>query len=299
MQGIQVVPLTEEHREGCAELLADRYARQRAAEPLLPEIERFGPHIPETGGVVALRGGKLVAYVAGELQGDTATVGFAGCAALVAEAVRDCFATLAVEWGVRRFAVAVPASDRDLLDAWFRLAFGCQFYWGVRPSEEIAPAGADVLIRPATPDDLEAEFEAERILWELQTLSPSFSGREAPSLDQFRVEWDELLAQPETYAPFVAERDGRAVGHSLLYHRPAGDLRVPEANLDLAHMVTLPEVRGTGVGRALTEHALTYAAVHDCRSVTIVWRSVNLLASRFWPRRGFRPQYLRLYRAIP
>ena len=29
------------------------------------------------------------------------------------------------------------------------------------------------------------------------------------------------------------------------------------------------------------------------------WRSVNLLSSRFWPRRGFRPQYLRLYRAVP
>ena len=29
------------------------------------------------------------------------------------------------------------------------------------------------------------------------------------------------------------------------------------------------------------------------------WRMVNLLSSRFWPRRGFRAQYLRLYRAVP
>jgi hypothetical protein len=25
----------------------------------------------------------------------------------------------------------------------------------------------------------------------------------------------------------------------------------------------------------------------------------NLLASRFWPKRGFRPFFLRLYRSIP
>ena len=33
--------------------------------------------------------------------------------------------------------------------------------------------------------------------------------------------------------------------------------------------------------------------------MTVDWRMVNLLSSRFWPRRGFRPQYLRLYRAVP
>ena len=29
------------------------------------------------------------------------------------------------------------------------------------------------------------------------------------------------------------------------------------------------------------------------------WRVTNLLASRFWPRRGFRTTFLRLYRHIP
>lgn len=299
MHGIEVVPLAAEHRADCADLLATRFQRQRAAEPLLPEVEDFAALIPDTGGVVALRGGKLVAYVAGDVKDDLATVGFAGCAAMVAEAVRDCFAALAAEWGVRRFSVAVPASDNDLLDAWFRLAFGCQFIWGVRPSEEIELFDFGGSIRPATPDDLDAAIEADRILWEHQRLSPSFSGRDIPSHDQLQAEWADVWAQPETYAHFVAERDGRPIGHSLLCRRPAGDLRVPEANLDLAYMVTLPDVRGSGAGRALTAHALNYAFLSDYRSVTVDWRSVNLLASRFWPRRGFRPQYLRLYRAVP
>ena len=33
--------------------------------------------------------------------------------------------------------------------------------------------------------------------------------------------------------------------------------------------------------------------------MTTDWRMTNLLASRYWPRRGFRETFLRLYRSIP
>jgi hypothetical protein len=33
--------------------------------------------------------------------------------------------------------------------------------------------------------------------------------------------------------------------------------------------------------------------------MVVDWRSANLLASRFWPRRGFRASFLGLYRSIP
>ena len=54
-----------------------------------------------------------------------------------------------------------------------------------------------------------------------------------------------------------------------------------------------------GVGLALTAHAFAWAYEQGFESMTVDWRMVNLLASRFWPNRGFRPQYLRLYRAVP
>ena len=84
-----------------------------------------------------------------------------------------------------------------------------------------------------------------------------------------------------------------------LYRRPEGELRVPAYNIDLAFAVTRAEVRGSGAGLALTAYALRWAHEQGFRSMTVDWRSVNLLSSRFWPRRGFRPQYLRLYRAVP
>jgi GNAT superfamily N-acetyltransferase len=298
MASLEIHPLSD-LRDEAARLLAERFARQRAAEPLLPEIEDFAAHVPDEEGVVATRGGEAVAYLAGEVKGEIATVGFAGHAASEPEALRDLFAVLAERWDVSRFAVAVPASDEKLIDAWFRLAFGCQFMWAVQETRPAEPVDFGGSIRPGTADDLEAVAEFDEILWLLQARSPSFSGMTVPPRDEFREEWSTLWDEEEFPAHFVAERDGRTIGHALLYSRPEGDLRVPSGNIDLAHVATLDDVRGEGVGLALAHHVLGWAHEQGFRSMTTDWRSVNLLSSRFWPRRGFRPQYLRLYRAIP
>jgi ribosomal protein S18 acetylase RimI-like enzyme len=58
-------------------------------------------------------------------------------------------------------------------------------------------------------------------------------------------------------------------------------------------------VRGAGAGVALTEHVLGWAHEHGFRAMTMDWRMTNLEAARFWPRRGFRETFLRLYRSIP
>ena len=299
MAGLEIHPLSD-LRDEAAGLLAARYADQRAAEPLLPEIDDFAAHVPDGEGVVATRGGVAVAFLAGAVDGDTARVDFGGHAAFEPEALRDLFAVLAERWDVSRFAVAVPASAEGLIDVWFRLAFGCQFMWAVRETDdEGGPWVPMHTIRPSTPDDLEAVAGFDEILWLLQARSPSFSGLTVPSHDEFREEWGSLWEEDEFPAHFVAESDGRVVGHALLYSRPEGDLRVPANNIDLAHVATLDDVRGAGVGLALTRHALDWAHANGYRSMTTDWRSVNLLSSRFWPHRGFRPQYLRLYRSVP
>ena len=314
MSGIEIRPLEDEHLDAAAKLLAERHERHRDTEPLLPDVSDFRDHIERelehegAAGVVAMRGGDLIAYLVGRLENDPLLderrgfVDFAGCAASDHEAVRDLYAALAARWvaaGCVRHAVAVPASDEPLIDAWLRLAFGVQFIWAVRETAAMRPVDAGVEIRPGTPDDLEAVAQFDRVLYELQARSPSFSGLTVPSDEEFRADWSDLWDDPELYTHFVAERDGRIVGHAILYRRATGDLRVPERNIDLAHAATLPDVRGSGVGLALTGHVLTWAHEHRFRSITTDWRSVNLLSSRFWPRRGFRPQFFRLYRRVP
>jgi len=296
--GLEIHPLSELRSEA-AGLLGERFARQRAAEPLLPEVEDFEPYLPEAGHV-ATRGGEAVAYLGGTVDEEyrIARWPFAGHAAREPEALRDLFALQAGELGLSRFMLTVPSSAPELVDAWFRLGFGCQAVWAVREPEPLPPVDFGGEIRRATEDDLGVGLDLFGELVDHQARTPSFSDFRVQPREELEAEALEDFRK-EIFVELVAERDGRIVGWLSLYDRPEGDLRVPAGNIDLSFAATLPDVRGDGVGLALTHHALAYAAEHGFRSITVDWRSVNLLSSRFWPKRGFRPTYLRLYRAVP
>ena len=297
MPSLEIHPLSE-LRDEAAHLLAERFARQRAAEPLLPEIDDFAAHLPDDG-VVATRGGRAVAYLGGTVEDGWARVGQGGVAATEPEAVRDVFAAMGRRWGASRFTAFVPASEPGLVDAFFRLVFGRQATLAVQESAAGPLVDFGGAIRETTPDDLRTLAELEQMLWDMLRDAPSYSGVPPETIEQHEEGWSDLWDETETHWSFVAERDGRPVGALVMYRRPTGDLRVPDVNVDLAFAATWESVRGSGAGLALTAHALAWARDRGFRSVTTDWREVNLSASRFWPRRGFRPQYLRLYRAVP
>jgi GNAT superfamily N-acetyltransferase len=153
-------------------------------------------------------------------------------------------------------------------------------------------------VRPGRPEDLDAVVALEHAFTQHLRASPSFSGREPQTDDELRKDWSGTW-DDDRFNHLVVERDDRVVGHALLYHRETGDLRVPANSVDLALVVTLPEVRGSGAGSALVAHALGWAHEQEFDAVTIDWRVVNLLADRFFRARGFRPTFLRLYRHVP
>jgi len=298
MRDVEIRPFSDDHLGAAARLLADRHERHLAAEPLLARGVDYGGQIAaelaDGEGVVALVDDDVRAYLVGRVTDEDAVVRFAGCAAAEPELVRDLYAALAPTWRRDRHRVYVPASDAALVDAWFRLAFGLQFTYAVREPE---PGTGDG-VRPGRPDDLDVVVQLERAFTDHLRASPSFSGRALQSDDEIRSEWAGTW-DDERFIHFVAERDGGVVGHALLFRREPVDLRVPANSIDLALVVTLPEVRGTGAGSALVAHALGWAHEHECDAVTIDWRLVNLLASRFFEVRGFRPTFFRLYRHVP
>jgi hypothetical protein len=53
------------------------------------------------------------------------------------------------------------------------------------------------------------------------------------------------------------------------------------------------------VGVALADAAFAWAHQRGYTTMVTDWRVANLLSSRFWPRRGFRTSFVRLYRSIP
>jgi GNAT superfamily N-acetyltransferase len=307
---LEILPFEDEHLEGAARLLAERHARHREAEPLLPADVDFAGEIEkerddDLRGAVALDGDEVVGYLVGKRREDA--VGphvwsyVAGHAVREPELTRDLYAAAAAGWveaGLTRHFAYVPNLP-DLVDPWFRLSFGGSSALGTREtSPSPRPAVAGVEIRESTPDDVAAAATLDRLMAESMLPSPSFSYHEPDDEETVTEEWSDTWDHPETYRHFVAERDGRVVGHILLYRRPP-DLRVPADSIDLAAASTPPEERGSGIGVALTHHVLTWAYEQGIPTMVTDWRLSNLLASRFWPKRGFRPTFLRVYRSIP
>jgi GNAT superfamily N-acetyltransferase len=314
----EIVPFADEHLDGAAALLAARHARNRASEPLLParfddeaqtrnEIESVWRK-EGAAGATASRNGRMVGYLIGapgndDVWGANMWIDLAGHAVEDAEVVRDLYASASAEWlerGRSRHYAVVPGTDLALLDAWFRLSFGQQQALGVR---EVSPESWPAGVRKAEPRDVDALAEIVPLLNRHGLLAPVFTGRRLDfDAGELRNEITQDLAD-NGIGNLVAERGGRIVGNfevvsAELSSTHAGLAR-PSGACCLGFAVTLPEVRGSGVGRALTQACLAWAHEAGYECMVTDWRVTNLLASRFWPRRGFRETFLRLYRSIP
>jgi GNAT superfamily N-acetyltransferase len=306
---LDIVEFRDDHLDAAAELLAARHRRHRDAEPLLPDGRDYRAEIERewqadgAAGVFAAEDGRPSAYLIARpvpLGGRTWMMsGVAGQAVEGdRELIRDVYGAAGGTWlasGHTHHAVYVPASDAALVDRWFRLCFGASGALALRETAPEPSFDAGVAIRPGTEADIEDAVRLDVAMSDAMIPSPSFSEveqRPEEVLEEWRGTWDD-----ERFVHFVAERDGRVAGHIVLYRRPP-DLRVPDDSIDLAAASTLPELRGSGVGRALTAHVLRWAHEAGIPVMTTDWRMTNLWASRFWPRRGFREVFLRLYRSV-
>jgi GNAT superfamily N-acetyltransferase len=305
---VDIVAFTDDHVDGSAAVLADRHAAHLAVEPLLPHRTDFAAQVEaereDATGVVALDGEEVVGFLLGKRRdnpgGPHVWSSVAGHAVREPELVRDLYAVAAERWvedGLTRHFVFVPAI-RDLVEPWLRLTFGISAALAARETGPEPEPAVGIAVRLSTPEDTPVAAAYDRQLRLHLQRSPSFSELTAPDDQEYLDDWRNLHQEPE-HTHFVAERDGCIVGHVLLYRRPEGDLRVPPHSIDLANALTEPGQRGSGAGVALTNHALDWAHEHGYATMITDWRMSNLEASRFWPRRGFRETFLRLYRSIP
>ena len=253
-------------------------------------------------GAEALRDGERVAHLIGTLgetpsRGRYAWVGLADHSLAEDEApdlLADVYAAAGAPWvdaGHLTHIVEVPA-DGLLPQLFFALGFGQEQVHASAPArveEPSEPQGAT--IRRARPADIELLLDVVGAIGEHQVGPPVWSGLPAPEREEMRDDWVEFL-EDETATILIAERDGTAVGYAAFY---AGD-HPGVAHLPVAG--TRQDARGTGLGVSLVEHALHEAQRAGFKTVQLDWRSTNLLASRFWPRRGFRPTHLRLRRDV-
>jgi GNAT superfamily N-acetyltransferase len=315
-----VRPFTAGDIPAAGELLAQRHARHRLDRPLLsPRYEDAAAAAAEVAavfgtagasGAFAARDGRPAGYLLGfpkpgHAWGPNVWVESAGHAVADAETLRDLYAVAAAGWaeaGRTAHYALVPATDAELVRAWFRLGFGQQHCHGLRglPARATArPAG--LIIRRAKREDIPALAELDVELPRHQRLAPVFSAFTVPSAQRAADEWAEDFDDPD-YTTFVAERDGTvigsAIGCALEKSGSHTSLARPDRAGFLGFAAVFPRDRGHGAGRALGEAVLQWAAQAGFGCVVTDWRVTNLLSSRTWPALGFAESFLRLHRLI-
>ena len=318
MSRLEIRPFSEDFLAAAGELLAARQRAHREAERLLPvlyeapdaaraEIEALLA-LEGASGTVALRGGRVVGYLLGvrrsESWGANVWVEVAGHAVQEPEDLRDLYAAASRAWvdeddRPRHYAV-VPATDQALVEAWFRVGFGQQHAHGIQAVPERRwPEG----VRLGTAADVEALLDLDPLISDHQAQAPVFArGLVKQNRQELLAELLEDIAKEEI-GDLVVERDDRIVGAFQVVPVELSSMhtslaRPPGAAL-LSWAATDPDVRGTGAGVALTEAAFAWAHGRGHEAMVTDWRVTNLLSSRFWPARGFRTTFLRLYRHIP
>jgi GNAT superfamily N-acetyltransferase len=319
---LEVRPFESSDLGGAADLLADRHRRHRLAEPLLDpayeapagarrEIDAL-LGVDGAAGWAAERDGALVGYMIGIAKPD-ATWGRnvwvepAGHAATDGTVVRALYAVAAEAWAAEsRFNqhVLVPASDEELVGAWFSLDFGQQHLHAVR---DVPPAGfavqprSELIVRLMTRDDLPPVAELELVLPRHMAGAPVFSRLPIQSIEEVTAELEADWNDPK-YTIFVAEHDGRVVGDAIaldLRESPGNSSLIRPASAGfLGYAAVFPDARGLGAGRALGEAVLAWSRDVGYASVATDWRSANLEADRAWRGLGFRPTFRRLHRSI-
>ena len=282
-----------------APLLAERHARQRAAEPLLPEVADFAAQFPAGDGVVATRGGEVVAYLSPTVGGERAEVGARRLRRLGARSAAGPLRRTS-----RRVADVAPgAASRPRTQSWSTPGSashsGSSSCSAVRDRSPLEPRRFGGTIRPSTPDDLAGAAELRR------AALGSAAGRRASR------GWTStpLRTSSRSGSDLWDDADSRTIA-ARRARRPR---RRPRPPLPAARRATCACPSRTSTSRtprrsptraaparlALTAGALDWAReqgyplVHDrlaCRQP----RGVALLAAPGW-----RPTFYRLARAVP
>jgi ribosomal protein S18 acetylase RimI-like enzyme len=321
---VDFVPFQDDFLSQAAALLAARHRREQAALPELPpRFEDAGVarkavesawRRPGASGSAAFDHGRLIGYLLGDvstdaLRGRWAWVRLAGHAlgeGVDPDLYGDLYAAAGPLWlanGCFNHYALISAADGAVLAAWAGLGFARDQIYALRPLTD-ADAGPSfppegVTIRRATPDDRAALADLAPLIAHHHSRAPAWVPIPPEGMAELREGYAELVDDP-TWTVWLALQEGEVVSFQA-YTPPKGgddDLLTPEACIELKVAGTREKARGRGIGRVLTRRGLADAQANGYAYCATDWHGPNLLASRFWPRQGFRPVAYRLARRI-
>lgn len=311
---LEITSLEEEHLEEAASLVSRRYAGLREVEPRLPrhlsETSRLLPLLrgilaASGHGVAARQGPRLVGFLTGwqmdSFRGrrsiyspEWANAARQGDSQYIYE---EMYGRVAADWvgsGCLAHYLSLLPSDRGALEALRGLGFGMLAIDALRGLDALPAARAEVDIRRAEMEDLDAVLALDEGLWRHMRSTPSFQ----PVERRGRNHYEKWLENPE-----------RVIWLAGWGGEPAAFMSLGPANEDVCTIIRDPGttsiygaytregVRGLGIATALLTHALRWARSAGYERCAVDWESMNLEGRRFWLRH-FRPVCYSLLRRI-
>lgn len=316
VEHVDIVPFSVEHLDAAGALLATRHRSDRMREQALPShfetpaaarahlAERL--RRPGAMGVVAGLRGRVVGYLLGRtfftppmrrsfLAPRAGFIGYADHAVDTEDALDvygALYGALATAWvnaGCRSHYVQVAATDARAGECWHALGFGRQFVTAMRETEAVALAEGPGDRRRARPEDLDIIMGFIDALHRFEAAAP-ISRPYLPEIPEERAVQAQMLEDP-TCAHWIALRDGQPCAMQS-FQPPPPDLSpliVPDQSIYLPHGYTELSARGKGIGTGLLASAMTWIREAALRYCLLHFTASNLVSTRFWLGRGFRP----------
>jgi GNAT superfamily N-acetyltransferase len=319
----ELIPFTKELLPDASKLLSARHGHNRRVLPQLPmrfENASIASNAIQTlwnkksaSGFAAMRDEKLVAYLTGETTthpwGRSGYVYLPGYGVDEGESpalIQDLYTLLGDEWvkkGCFNHSLYISAADEHIIDALFDLGFGKErvdalldLRTAVIPEVE-GPAG--ITIRQAGKGDNEYLGSFSDVIFRALANAPYWHPTVPEDWDDLREGWSEL-ADDQEWTVWLALENGEALG--MVGFRPEREedtqMLASPRTVYLSVAATKPGARGRGLSTALTWHGLEQARKEGYEICYTNWISPNLLASRFWPRFGFKDAAYRLAKKV-
>jgi GNAT superfamily N-acetyltransferase len=319
----ELLPFTSEMIPAAGRLLAHRHACNRERLALLPE--RFEQADVATkavealwqekyaNGFAAFRDGKMIAYLIGRTS--TNPWGRAGYVYLPGYAVaeeersaiiQDLYALLGDHWvkrGCFDHYLYISAADPRVIESLFNIGFGkervdalMEFRTLEIPEVE-EPTG--VIIRKADTGDNAHLGSLSNIIFRALAKAPYWHPTVPEDWDKLYEGWSELPDEKEWTIWMALEADEAVATVGFRKEEETDTQMLASPNtVYLSVAATKPQARGRGISTVLTWYGLRQAREEGYEICYSNWISPNLLASRFWPRFGFKDAAYRLAKKV-